>query len=80
MSSITIQIPEFLHRQVKRLTEKDGLSVDQFFATAASEKIAVLEAEDYIAKRAARASDAAFLEAVSHIPAAPVTEKWDRIP
>jgi hypothetical protein len=80
MSSITIQVPDFLRRQVERLTAKDGLTVDQFFATAASEKIAVMEAVDYIGQRAARADDDAFLKAVSHIPSAPVTEAWDQMP
>lgn len=80
MSSITIQIPDFLRQQVERLTAQDGFSVDQFFAAAASEKIAVIEAEGYIGKRAARASDAAFLDAVAHIPAVPMTEAWDKLP
>ena len=75
MSSITIQIPEFLHRQVERLAAQDRMSVDQFFATAASEKLSVMEAVDYIA---ARADEATFLEEIGHIPDAPVTEEWDR--
>ncbi len=80
MSSITIQVPDFLRRQVERLSAQDGLTVDQFFATAASEKIAVMEAVDYIGQRAARADDKAFLEAISHIPAAPISEVWDKMP
>ena len=80
MSSITIQIPEFLHRQVERIAAQDSMSVDQFFVTAASEKLPVMEAVDYIAARAARADDAAFMEAISHIPDTPVTEEWDRMP
>jgi hypothetical protein len=79
MSSITIQIPDFLRHQVERLSAQDGLSVDQFFATAASEKIAVIEAEGYIRQRAERATDEAFLDAVAHIPAVPVTESWDKM-
>jgi hypothetical protein len=80
MSSVTIQIPEFLRRQVERLTAQDGFTVDQFFATAASENIAVIEAESYICKRASRSTDAAFLDAVAHIPAIPVQESWDSLP
>ena len=47
---------------------------------AAAEKIAVIEAESYIRERGSRADDSAFLEAVSHIPATPVTEAWDMKP
>ena len=78
MSSITIQVPDFLRRQIERLTAQDGLTMDQFFTTAASEKIPVMEAVDYISKRAAKADDQAFLEALSHVPAAPVSEPWDQ--
>ena len=52
--------------------------MDQFFTTAASEKISVMEAVDYISQRAAKADDQAFLEALSRIPAAPVSEPWDQ--
>ena len=78
MSSITIQVRDFLRRQIERLAQEDGCSVDQFFTTAASEKIAVREAGEYIRERADRANDAAFIEAITHIPAAPVTEEWDQ--
>ena len=80
MVPITIQIPEYLRRHVERLAAADGISVDQFFATAASEKLSVIEAFDYVASRASRANDAAFLEALSHIPDSPVTDSWDKLP
>ncbi len=65
---------------MERLAAADQITVDQFFATAASEKLSVIEAVDYIAARASRADDAAFLEAVGHIPDALVTEDWDKLP
>lgn len=80
MSSITIQVPDFLKRQIERLTAKDGLTMDQFFASAASEKIAAIEANGYIAAKAARANDADFLDAISRIPAGPSPEDWDKQP
>jgi len=80
MSCVTIQIPDYLRKQVERFCAREGLDIDQFFATAASEKIAVLEAIDYISARASQASDEAFKDAVASIPAAPVTDEWDRLP
>lgn len=76
MGTITIQIPDYLLRHVGRLVAEDGMSVDQFFATAAAEKLSVIEAFDYLASRAFRANDAAFLEALSHIRDSPVTDFW----
>ena len=48
MSVITIQIPDFLRHQVERSTVQNSKSVDHFFVTAASEKLAVLEAVNYL--------------------------------
>lgn len=79
MSSITIKVPDFLRHRVERLAAHDGLTIDQFFATASYGKIAVMEAVDYIGQRAARADDDVFFKAVTHIPAAPFTEPWDQM-
>ena len=80
MSAVTIWILDYLRRHVERLSAADGISVDQFFATAAAEKLSVIEAFDYLGSRASRANGAAFLEALSHIPDSPVTDSWDKLP
>ena len=80
MSVITIQVPDSLRRHIERLAAADGISVDQFFATAASEKLSMIEAFDYIGSRASRANDATFLEALAHIPDISVTDSWDKLP
>jgi len=80
MNSITIQIPDYLRKQVEHLAAEEGFTVDQFFATAASEKLAVLEAVDYIQARASRADDSAFRDAISQIPASPIVDEWDQLP
>jgi hypothetical protein len=77
MSSITIEVPESVRLNVERVSAADGITMDQFFATAASEKLAVLEAAGYISGRAARADDAAFEAVLRHIPDEPV-EEWDK--
>lgn len=80
MSTITIEVPEFLRRQVEKLSAAEGFSMDQFFATAASEKLSVIREVDYIAEKASKASDEEFEAVLRHIPAIPVTEEWDRMP
>lgn len=80
MSTITIQVPDSLNRHVARLSAQDGISVDQFFASAAGEKLAALEAEEYIARRAAQANDKAFEAVLAKVPSTPPTEEWDRKP
>lgn len=80
MSTITIEIPDYLRRQVESLTSAEGYTVDQFFATAASEKLAVIREHDYLAARAKRADDQVFEAALKAIPDKPVVEDWDRMP
>jgi hypothetical protein len=80
MSTLTIQVPDSVRRHVERLSLEDGVSVDQFFATAAAEKVAVLEAVDYIRARANRADDAEFERVLAKIPDTEPVEDWDRMP
>lgn len=80
MSTITIKVPEFLRKQVEKLSSDEGFSVDQFFATAASEKLSVIREFDYIATKAAKASDEEFAAVLKHIPSILVAEEWDRMP
>ncbi len=80
MSTITIEIPEYLRKQVEKLSSAEGFSIDQFFATAASEKLSVIRELDYVRERASKTDDEEFEEVLKLIPAAPVTEEWDRVP
>jgi hypothetical protein len=80
MNTPTLQLPEFAQRHAERLAAQDSVSADQSFATTDSEKLPVMEPVDSIAARAACANDAAFLEAASHTPDAPVREGWDQMP
>ena len=79
MSTVSIRIPDSVKRHVERLAAKDGISVDQFYASAAAEKLAALETADYIAQRAARADREAFLRVLAKVPDAE-PEAWDRLP
>jgi len=80
MSSITIKVPEFLQQQIEKLSADEGFTVDQFFTTAASEKLSVIRELNYIRNRASLANDREFEEVLKHIPAIPIAEEWDRMP
>lgn len=79
MSTVTIQISDSLRAQVERLALNDGISVDQFFALAAAEKVSALETGNYLAQRAARADRAAFLKVMAKAPDTE-PEPWDQLP
>ena len=54
MSTMSLRLPESLHRQAKLLASEEGVSINQLVATALAEKIAALTAEDYLQQRAER--------------------------
>ncbi len=79
MSTMTVDIPDSLRKRAQVLAQNDGISFDQFIATALAEKIAVLEAGDYLQARAARGSREKFDRVLAKVPAIE-PEAMDRIP
>ena len=68
MSTISIRIPDSLHRRVKALSEKEHVSMNQLIALAVAEKVSVLEAEDYLVERASRADKGKFFSVLDKVP------------
>lgn len=57
MTTLSLRLPDSLHRQVKELaSEEEGISINQFVATAVAEKMSALLTENYLQERAARGS------------------------
>lgn len=67
MSTISLRIPESLHKHLRELAKKEGTSINQLITTAVAEKISALSTEDYLAGRADRASRARFEAALSQV-------------
>ena len=53
MSTLTIELPDSLKESIEELAAKEGYSVSQFLASAASEKLAVVMTMDYLRREAA---------------------------
>jgi len=68
MSTLSLRLPESLHRQIKELARREGVSINQFLATAAAEKISALITEEYLGKRAARGRRTAFHAVLRKVP------------
>jgi hypothetical protein len=52
MGTLSVRLPDSLHLKVRQLAEREGISINQFVATAVAEKLAALITEEYIEKRA----------------------------
>ncbi len=79
MSTLSLRIPDSLHRTLKIAAEQDGVSINQFVSLAVAEKLSALQTFNLIAERAAKGSRHDFLKAMSMVPAGEVVE-GDEIP
>lgn len=68
MTTLSIRVPDSLHRAIKELASKDGYSMNQFLITAAAEKLSALETVDYLRHRAERANLKDFDRLLSLVP------------
>lgn len=68
MSAISPRLPESLHKAARDLTRAENISINQLITLALAEKISALAAEDFIQKRAARASKQKFKKALAKVP------------
>ncbi|WP_420126037.1 toxin-antitoxin system HicB family antitoxin [Longimicrobium sp.] len=68
MSVLSLRLRDSLHRQVKELASRDGISINQFVATAVAEKMSALMTEDYLRERAARGSRGRYEAALAQVP------------
>jgi len=79
MSTLSLRIPDSLHRTLKSAAEQDGVSINQFVSLAVAEKLAALQTYNLIAERAAKGSQESFHKAMLAVPAGEVIE-GDEIP
>lgn len=72
MTALTIRLPNSIHESIKVLARRDGISVNQFIASAAAEKMASFQTLEYLRSEAAlgtREDFEKFLRLVPDVPA-----------
>ena len=72
MSTLSLRLPNSIHRHIKQIATQEGVSINQFISTAVSEKISALITKNYLEQRAQRADRSAFKDILDKVP--------DRIP
>lgn len=68
MNALTIRIPESLHANLKRIALAEGISANQFIASAAAEKMASIMTLDYLRKEAALGKRSEFESFLAAVP------------
>ena len=71
MIALTVRLPNSVHESIKALARKDGISVNQFIASAASEKMASFQTLDYLKREAALGRRSSFDRFLNLMPDAP---------
>ena len=67
MSTISLRLPESLHRRVRELAKAEDVSINQLITTALAEKMSALMTVDYLEGRAARDDRGAFERAMTKV-------------
>jgi fructosamine-3-kinase len=67
MSTLSLRLPESLHKQLRELAQSEGISINQLAASALGEKMAALMTQDYLEQRAQRSSRSKFGQALSKV-------------
>lgn len=68
MNAVHVVLPRSLHVYLAALAEQEGVTVEQFVASAVAEKASALMAEDYLAARARRGTRERYDDALRAVP------------
>ncbi len=68
MAALTVRLPASLHAKIREFAARDGVSVNQFIASAAGEKLASVLTVDYLRKEAAMGRREDFDRFLSAVP------------
>jgi len=68
MSTLSLRLPDSLHRSIRELAKREGISINQFIATAAAEKMAALLTEEVLEERARRGRRSRFRAVLKKVP------------
>jgi len=79
MSAITLELPNSLHKKLEELARDGGFSVEQFIASAASEKLSAMLHPDFLENEAKLGSQKEFEDYLAAVPDAEPIHADDNI-
>ena len=79
MSTLSVRLPTSLHRQLRELAQREGVSMNQLISSAVGEKLASLVTLDYLRERGMQGKRSAYDRVLRRVSnAAP--EEGDALP
>ncbi len=77
MATLSLRLPDSIHRQLKHLAEKERVSINQLISTAVTEKVSALMTADYLERLAREGNREAFDRVLARVPDVE-PDPWDR--
>jgi predicted transcriptional regulator len=77
MATLSLRLPDSIHRQLKHLAEKERVSINQLISTAVTEKVSALMTADYLDGLAREGNREAFDRVLARVPDVE-PDPWDR--
>jgi len=68
MSTLSLRLPDYLHKNIRELAQKEGVSINQFITLAVAEKMSALMTEDYLGERGKKGDRAKFEAVLAKVP------------
>ncbi len=68
MSTLSLRLPESLHKGVRELSHRENISINQLITTAVAEKLSALQTVDYLRERAEIANARNFQKILDLVP------------
>lgn len=68
MSTLSVRLPDSLHKKIKEVAKEDGVSINQFISSAAAEKLSAIMTVDYLKKEAKSGSRNDFEAVLKKVP------------
>ncbi len=67
MSTISLRLPESIHKRARDLAKREGISINQLISTALAEKLSALLTREYLEERAKRGRRKKFDKVLSKV-------------
>ncbi len=71
MSSLSLRLPDSIHRHIKEIAKREGVSINQFISSAVTEKVSAIMTEDVLEARAKKARKGSLKRILNKVPDRP---------
>ncbi len=71
MSSLSLRLPDSIHRHIKEIAKREGVSINQFISAAVTEKVSAIATEEVLEVRAKKAKKGGLKRILDKTPDRP---------